>query len=228
MDERRIEVRRTARYHVLGHAAEATEELWLVCHGYAQLARHFLRSFAAIATPARLIAAPEALNRYYFETSPGVHPPDARVAATWMTREDRVHEIGDYTAYLDALFESLLHEIGRAAAAPPRTIVLGFSQGAQTVSRWAAARGRGIDHLVLWGAGAAAEVEPGLLPASARLSVVAGDADPAFPPAVAQRFVARCRAAGRDARLLRHGGGHRIESEALERLAADIAAGRAD
>ena len=101
MQEHHLEVRRTARYHTLGESGAG--EVWIVCHGYAQLARYFLRAFAAIDDGSRYIVAPEALNRYYHETAPGVHGPDARIAATWMTREDRDTEISDYIAYLDAL-----------------------------------------------------------------------------------------------------------------------------
>jgi hypothetical protein len=40
--EHHLTVRRTARYHVLGDAAEAIREVWIVCHGYGQLAAEFI------------------------------------------------------------------------------------------------------------------------------------------------------------------------------------------
>jgi predicted esterase len=218
MDERHIEVQRTARYHLLGRAAPTVDALWVVCHGYAQLARYFLRSFHPIAGPDRFIVAPEALNRYYFESAPGVHAADARVAATWMTREDRDHEILDYCAYLDALLAMLHAELDDAGSAVRSTVAFGFSQGAQTVSRWVARHGDGIDHVVLWGSGLAHELTPRDLPASTRLTIVTGDADAAFPAAAARRVVEECRNAGRDARMLRHSGGHRVTADALLRL----------
>ena len=39
--EHRIQVRRSARYYTMGDAGSA-QELWLVCHGYGQLAARFL------------------------------------------------------------------------------------------------------------------------------------------------------------------------------------------
>ena len=63
VEEHRITVPRTARYYTLGEAVTASE-LWLVLHGYGQLARFFLRPFEGMER-GRLIAAPEALSRFY-------------------------------------------------------------------------------------------------------------------------------------------------------------------
>jgi predicted esterase len=208
--EHHLQVVRTARYFTLGDAAGA-EELWIVCHGYAQLARYFLRGFAPIADDRRLVVAPEALNRYYFETAPGVHAHDARVAATWMTREDREHEIRDYIAYLDDLVDELTR--GRPR---PRLVALGFSQGAATVSRWAARGRTRVDRVILWGSSLARDLEPGpQLLRGADLIVAIGTADPHVNEDRVAREDARLRAAGLDYRLLRYAGGHRIEADTL-------------
>src|SRR5688500_9204944 len=89
MEEHHITVRRTARYYTLGPVDGDVAEVWIVCHGFAQLAGRFMRHFTAIDDGTRLIVAPEALNRFYVEAVPGVHGPDSKVGATWMTREDR-------------------------------------------------------------------------------------------------------------------------------------------
>jgi predicted esterase len=219
MREHHITVSRTARYYTLGDAQAV--EVWFVCHGYAQLARYFIRQFEPIADGSRLIVAPEALNRYYFETAPGVHARAARVAATWMTREDREHEIEDYIAYLDALYDATLGD------AVGRTIVaLGFSQGAATVSRWAA-RGRArIDRVVLWGSGLAPELSPGPeLLRGATLCIAIGDADEHIDESVVTAVDRRLRAAGVDYRLHRYAGGHRIEAAALADIASFVRSG---
>jgi hypothetical protein len=64
-------------------------DVWIVCHGYGQLAADFLAAFQVIAAADRLLVAPEALNRFYPGVTTGPHGPDSPVAATWMTREDR-------------------------------------------------------------------------------------------------------------------------------------------
>lgn len=235
MREHHLAVRRTARYYTLGPDTDdgRPAEVWMACHGYAQLARYFLRSFAPIDDGTRLIAAPEALNRYYFETAPGVHGRDARVAATWMTREDRDHEVADYVGYLDALAGRLLGGSGRGeagaaagGAAIPRLVAFGFSQGAATVSRWAARGAARIDDVVLWGSGVAHDLDlrPGLF-GGARLTIAIGDADPYISDETVDREDRRLRDAGIEYRLLRYAGGHRVEPEALASLAAALQSG---
>src|SRR5690348_9673298 len=106
MHEFHIAVGRTARYVVLGSTAKTggLREVWVVLHGYGQLAATFARYFEILDDGTRLIVAPEALNRFYL-TGPTSGPANERpVGATWMTREDREHEIEDYVAYLDTLW----------------------------------------------------------------------------------------------------------------------------
>jgi predicted esterase len=223
VQEHHIGVQRSARYYVLGGDVEAPQEIWVVCHGYAQLARYFLRAFDPLNDGSRTIVAPEALNRYYFETAPGVHGRDARVAATWMTREDREHEIADYVAYLDALAAHLRE--GSAARAEARIIALGFSQGAATVSRWVARGRTDIAHVVLWGSGVAHDLElrPDLF-RGASLTLALGDADPHISHQRVEREDRRLRDAGLRYRLLRYDGGHRIKPATLAALTVSWAA----
>ena len=138
MEERHIRVQRTARYHTLGDPRKA-RSLWIVVHGYGQLARFFLNAFEEQAG-SNFIAAPEGLSRYYTDAA------HQRVGATWMTREDREHEIADHIDYLDSLYATLRMETGDI---PLR--VLGFSQGVATVSRWLAHGRSPAAQAVLWG-----------------------------------------------------------------------------
>jgi len=126
--ERIIRVQRTARYYTLGTWSEATTCLWIVCHGYAQLAGDFIKQFEVLADDHTAIAAPEALSRFYPKAG------DPRVGATWMTREDREHEIKDYVDYLNQLYHQLVNELPSLH----QVNILGFSQGCATVSRWVA------------------------------------------------------------------------------------------
>lgn len=136
-----LTVPRTARYYVAGTDGPDVREVWFVLHGYGQLASFFIRAFRPLAGGGRLVVAPEALSRFYLQE------PAGRVGATWMTREERTHEIADYVRYLDVLHDRLL--LPRAAA-PPRVHLLGFSQGATTACRWAALGRVRPERLVLW------------------------------------------------------------------------------
>lgn len=214
--EHHVRVGRTARYYTAGVASPETDEIWIVCHGYAQLARHFIRSFAPIAGGSRLVVAPEALNRYYADRAPGQSAQDARVGATWMTREDRDHEIEDYIAYLDAVAARVALPVGRDV----RTIAFGFSQGAATASRWAARGTARIHDVVLWGAGIAHELTAaGGLFRGAALTVAIGSEDRQMDEASIAGELADLRSAGIAATLLRYDGGHRVEAAALLDLA---------
>ncbi|HUO52370.1 MAG TPA: hypothetical protein VMT93_07625 [Gemmatimonadaceae bacterium] len=218
--EHHLPVTRTARYCTLGTpAGGAPRQLWIACHGYGQLAARFLRHFSVIDDGSRLIAAPEGLSRFYVEAGDGSHA-EAKVGATWMTREDRLSEIDDYIGWLDALHAQLGRDYDLSAA---RVIVLGFSQGVATACRWVE-RGAVRPHaLVLW----AGEVPPDMdlaPPAhplrTLRPTFVIGDADPWATPAVLAKHEARLRAQGIAYEGIRFAGGHRLDYDTLRALAA--------
>lgn len=216
-----LTVRRSARYYTMGPTHGFPRELWVVCHGYGQLARRFLQQFAALDDGSRLIVAPEALSRFYLDPLETRRTqPVPRVGATWMTREHREAEIADYVAYLEQLTTEVRHHLSGAG---PRIIVLGFSQGTATVCRWLAASALRADHLVLWSGGIPPELQLAAWSArlhGASLSLVAGDDDDLVPAASVATEGERLSAAGVAFTLHRHPGGHLIDAEALLRLAS--------
>jgi predicted esterase len=217
IEQRHLSVRKTARYYLDGALDGAVRDVWIACHGYGQLAAEFLRDLEPLRRAGRVVVAPEALSRFYFEG--GFHGPDSKVGATWMTREDRLAEIEDYVAYLDALHGAVFARVDRKAV--PLT-VLGFSQGTATVSRWVAQGKVRPDRLILWG---------GLLPpdldldaarqALKRIEVVlvVGRRDRFVDAEKLSAQVAALERLGITARAVRHPGGHRIKAEVLAELA---------
>ena len=139
MNEHHFQTSRTARFYTLGELNEKTKNIWIVLHGYAQLAKEFIQPFESINNGENFIIAPEALNHFYAKGFSG------RPAATWMTSEDRDNEINDYVLYLDNLFVHL-----NLNQAKSRIILLGFSQGVATASRWIHATQNPIDHFVIY------------------------------------------------------------------------------
>jgi predicted esterase len=139
IQQRNIEVRKTARYFLLGEPSQATDILF-VCHGYGQLASVFLEQFQGISDRKFLIVAAEGLHRFYWEKFSG------RVVASWMTKEDRDSDINDYVLFLDAVHDEV------KPLCPPgvRVHALGFSQGAATVARWVARSEMKIESLIFW------------------------------------------------------------------------------
>lgn len=142
-----IRVQRTARYYTLGGGV-APRAVWIVLHGYSQLAGDFIRFFVDLANDETLVVAPEALNRYYTVSADAAPARERPVGATWMTREDRASEISDYVEYLDALYDEVAAGPARDGA---QISVIGFSQGAATATRWITHGKSHLHRLVLWG-----------------------------------------------------------------------------
>jgi len=217
MQEHHLAVAKTARYYSLGEPGPATRQLWFVCHGYGQLAGRFLRHFEPLDDGSRVIIAPEGLSRFYLSESPA----ERRVGASWMTREDRLVEIGDYVRYLDAVHD---HVRGGMRSEPVSVHAIGFSQGAATVSRWAALGKTHVDRLVLWGGEFPPDLDltPGMVAErlrSARLTLVYGRADELITPKVVRQIGERLRASGVPYEEMPFDGGHELNETVLKQLA---------
>jgi len=211
--EHHITVERSARYVTLGPRDGTARELWFVLHGYGQLAAEFIRLFAALDDGTRLIVAPEALNRFYLFGVEGTPASERPVGATWMTKEDRLGEINDYVSYLDAVATRELQPYG---ATPPRIVVLGFSQGAATASRWIMSAEVRPVHLILWGGVLPPDVDPAADQLRATsLQIVLGTRDRFLSAERLEEEERRLQERGRSYRLVRYEGGHGIASATL-------------
>ncbi len=221
MNEHHIEVAKTARYYTLGPLGPGPKQAWMVCHGYRQAAARFLRRFKALDDGTRRVIAPEGLSRFYVDPAPGRHGPEHRVGASWMTREDRLNEIGDYVRYLDLLAAETLNPWHDR-----ETVVLGFSQGVHTAARWITLGDASVDRLVLWGAYLPDDLD--MDAAASRLAgvdliLVRGLSDPTVNDSGHARQEERLDEAGIGHRTLTHPGGHDIDPDLL----LGIAKGRA-
>lgn len=214
--EHHLTVQRTARYCTLGDLSVPASEVWIVCHGFAQLAREFIEEFRPIARPGTLIVAPEALNRFYLNRDGGRAGASARVGATWMTREDRLVEIEDYVRYLDEVRREMLDRPGRDV----RVTALGFSQGTATVARWLAHGSARIDRVILWAGLLPPEIDPAG-PARERLTssdlhLVRGTRDDLLNAGQVAEQAEQLTRAGVRFTMLEFDGGHRMDRSTLE------------
>ena len=132
-----LSITKTARYFTSGPAISEAKGVLIVLHGYGQLPEFFLRRFQPLADAGWAIVAPEGLHRFYLEGAFG------RVGASWMTKEAREDDIADYVRYLDALSVKL-------DLTERRLVLLGFSQGVATASRWVAMGNTAFSRLILW------------------------------------------------------------------------------
>lgn len=210
MDTETLTVARTARYCTVGDPASA-REVWVVLHGYGQLAEYFIRPFGELDNGSRFIVAPEAVSRFYTEGMSG------RVGASWMTSAAREHEIRDYVRYLDTLYAHLQDEWPESATVR----VLGFSQGTATACRWVALGDSEINHLILWAGGVPPDLDLSVhqeLLNRLDLTLVIGTDDEYISDERVAEQEARLDAHAIAYRMIRFDGPHRIEPEVLTRV----------
>ncbi len=217
LQQHHLPVQRTARFYSLG-PWQSVSQVWIVLHGYSQLARALLHDAAPLDNGRRLIVAPEALSRFYLDTnSQGRH--SHKVGATWMTREDRDTEIADYVGYLDHLVG---HVEERLVGLPADVRVLGFSQGGATAARWVERGKRAARDLILWGSLFPEDVLARLGDSSWRdrsVTLVRGQDDVLVSPDLHAAQLKDLERHGIRCRQRSFAGGHRLDAPTLLALA---------
>ncbi len=188
-------------------------------HGYAQRAEDFIKNFLPIAHDGVLIIAPEALSRFYSKGFSG------EVAASWMTREDRMHEINDYIRYLDNLYQEIKFIL---KTSPQKIITLGFSQGCPTVLRWQAEGNSPADEIVVW----SGDVPRDLLFAKFKVSTekarkwfIYSESDEFITPAIFKESEDLFAASGIPFTTMNFEGGHKMPDVPLKELRAKFELG---
>lgn len=185
MEEKKTRLEFEARYFTAGTLNADTRQVWIVFHGYGQLAQYFLKKFLPLTEHGVFVVAPEGLSRFYLSELTNAGRADNRVGATWMTRENRQMDIDNYIRYLDTIYAKELAHI----TAP--VTLLSFSQGCATACRWATHGRLRFDRLILWA---------GLFPPDMdfekghnvldgkKTYMVVGDQDPYLTPARMNEF----------------------------------------
>lgn len=138
MQQRHLDVTIKASYYTLNELTEKTERVWVVFHGYGQLAEFFIKKFQSLDPEKNFIIAPQGLSKYYLE---GVY---GRVGASWMTKEDRLTEIENQYAYIDKVLKTC------GNLSDKKLIYFGFSQGTATMGRYAAHAQIPFDQMIIW------------------------------------------------------------------------------
>lgn len=138
--QKSISVTIRATYETYGNLSEKTECIWVVCHGYGQLAKHFIRRFDILDPEKCFVIAPQGLSKFYLEEF-------GRVGASWLTRENKDMELQNQLDYIEAVFKQATEPIDLTSV---KINLLGFSQGTATATRFAIYRNIFFDKLVLW------------------------------------------------------------------------------
>lgn len=216
MTENQLPITKTSRHFTHGNPTEKTKHVWIVLHGYGQLANYFLRWFESLDPETHFVVAPEGLHRFYLDGFSG------RVGASWMTKEDRLTDIEDYCNYLDDVYKHVLQGFDSDKVV---VNVLGFSQGAATVSRWICKGNAKPDNFILWAGVFPPDVQFEVnkpIFDGMKLFVVVGDDDEFITSERVEKERSLLDEQNVDYTFLEFEGKHKVDSAALAKLAANL------
>ena len=212
--QQHLNIQFKARYFTSGELNENTKFIWLVFHGYGQLAEYFIRNFHDL-NEDHFVIAPEGLSRYYLADTSG------RVGASWMTKENRLTDIQNQITYINEIYKSIVPVIEKGA----KLIILGFSQGTATAMRWIVNQNISPFKLLLWA---------GTIPADLKAEnenidlekidtiILRGDSDPYNGTTYMKNMDDWLKIYKINYQLINYSGGHSIQIETLKQLAASF------
>ncbi|MBC7863543.1 MAG: dienelactone hydrolase family protein [Bacteroidia bacterium] len=209
MEEKKIKTEKTARVFTVGDVEKA-QNIWILCHGYGQLASDFLSKFSELYTYKNFLICPEGLHRFYTKGFSG------RVGASWMTKEERQDDIDDYIAWMDTVYENFVPKNTTA-----KIIVLGFSQGGATVCRWLEKTSHKTDHLVLYASTFPTDVVPSgnfTRYIKGKLFFAAGNEDEFLNEDEKNKQIELLKASGKEVEVISFIGKHEIYGEVLKQI----------
>lgn len=141
----------TAPWYLLGDLSPATTDIWLVFHGYGQLAESFIQKFGFLVSETTAIVAPQGPDRFYFDHF-------RKVGASWTTRNQRETHLQNQQTYLDAMWSEVTAAISGEGV---RIHSLAFSQGVSVQTRWLSSRKIGVEEMIFWAGGYPHDLEDG-------------------------------------------------------------------
>lgn len=211
MEKKILSFRFQAPFYKVGSINEQTRKVWIIFHGYGQLADDFSDLFADLISDEHVLIFPQGLSKFYLK---GV---DKKIGANWMTSIDRELDIANYTAYLNQLFD---HEI-RPYLENIELNILGFSQGGHTASRWIYESNIAYHTLILWGSNLAYEIDQKIIASSfseGNNLLVCGNRDRFIDPEQLQKLKIRYNQMGFKYQFIEYDGGHEIQPEILKMI----------
>ena len=217
MEEKSVEFLFSARYFKSGTLDASTKQVWIVLHGYGQLAKYFIKKFNNLTSKNICVIAPEGLSRYYLSEFTEQGRKDNKVGATWMTSENRLMDIDNYLSYLDTVYEKELKPFRQI-----QVTLFGFSQGCATVCRWAVQGNVKFDRLILWAGLFPPDMDlksGGEVLASKKTFMAVGDQDPFVTPARITEFDEFASKLGIEPKKIIFSGKHEINAEVLDQFA---------
>lgn len=206
-----ITTSKQARYFLSQKPHAQIDEVWIVLHGYGQLANSFLNWFNPIFSKNKLFISPEGLHRFYWQGFNG------KVAASWMTKEDRLDDIKDYVIYLNNILEHIKPQL----SANTFYHLLGFSQGAATACRWLDLGSIELHSLTLWGGTFPDDIDyfnKMNIFNKLNTKVFIGNEDVFLNETFVNNEIKRFNDHKLDVKIHHYKGGHKVDSNTLDKL----------
>jgi len=208
--EKNIDFRVTAPYATYGHLSEKTAVIWVVFHGYGQLARQFIRRFDILNPETHFVIAPQGLSKFYLKGT------FSEVGASWMTKEGREIDIQNQQTFIQSIFEKETQNIDLQYF---KINILGFSQGVTTACRWAFYQKIPFDKLVLWAGGFPHEItEKQTLKPDAEVIALIGDKDSFYNSEMWEKQIQKVEKYLKTPHAFIYEGKHEISREILRQV----------
>jgi predicted esterase len=144
--EKQITLNISTTYETLGELNPKTKQIWIVCHGYGQLAKYFIRRFDVLDATENYVVAPQGLAKFYLDAQYN------KVGACWLTKENREIDLQNQLNYIDEVWQKEIQiaKDNGVAINSLKINVLGFSQGCAAACRWAVSRKINFANLIIW------------------------------------------------------------------------------
>lgn len=211
--ETQLKLETTHPVYTLNELTNKTKTIWIVCHGYGQLAKYFVKRFDILHPTENYVIAPQGLSRFYLGGNYG------KVGASWMTKENRELDLLNQRQYFDIIFEQLLSSVNWSNYSLK---LFGFSQGVTMISRLAVYKQLRFDHMILWAGGMPHEqtaLDWEFLSDNSRVDLVIGDQDEFFSQENVDAQVVKVKELlGIEPKLTVFNGKHEVIREVLSKV----------
>jgi len=208
--EKHIKITLKTPYTTLGECSQKTRIIWVVFHGYKQLAKRFIQKFTILDLKTNFIIAPQGLSKFYLEGHFG------HVGASWMTKEDRETDIQNQLVYINSVFQKETQNIDFQNV---QLNILGFSQGVTTACRWAFYQNIPFDNLILWAGSFPHEItEKQILKRNAKIMALIGTKDSFYNPELWQKQLKKIEKYVQKPKTLLYDGKHEVSRTILKQI----------
>ncbi len=205
-----IDFQAVAPYATYGNFSEQTQAIWVVFHGYGQLAQRFIRRFDILNPETHVVIAPQGLSKFYLKGT------FSEVGASWMTKEDREIDIQNQQIYIQSVFQKETQSIDLQHI---KINILGFSQGVTTACRWALYHQIPFDKLVMWAGGFPHEItEKQILKPNAEIIALIGDQDSFYDSEMWEKQLQKIETYLKKPQAFIYEGKHEISREILQKI----------